>query len=129
VPAQEPVERPAPEPGRQQPLLAHGRRRSRGGRGRRGMGRNSAFGNHPKDGANLDRCAFGNHNFCQCACGLGVNLKCHFIGFKLNQRLIDRDTVTGLLHPLGNGRFRHRFTKGRDLDFGCHFCSRLSLVD
>ena len=41
----------------------------------------------------------------------------HLVGFELDQRLVDRDGVAGLLEPLADGRLGDGFAEGGNADF------------
>ncbi len=82
-----------------------------------------AFADRAENGADRNRLADLDRNFRQHARSRRRHFHRHLVGFELDQRLIHRHGVAGLLEPLRDRRLRHRFAECRHLDFRGHSLS------
>ena len=107
--------------------LGSGRRLRR--RRRRGLGRRraGAFLDLAEQRADRDGVAVLGRDGGERAGGGRRHLDRHLVGFELDQRLVDRDRIAGLLEPLADGRLGDGFAEGRDADFSHDWLSSRSI--
>ena len=96
-------------------------RRLGGRRGRFGGGSRRAFIDLPEQRADRDGFAILGDDVAERACGRGRDFDGDLVGLELDQRLIDRDGVAGLLEPTADGGFGHGFAERRHANFSHDF--------
>jgi hypothetical protein len=100
-----------------------GRRvRGLGGRGSR-LGGGASFVDLPEQCTDRDRFAILGNDLAQRAGRRRRNFDGDLVGFKLDQRLVDRNRIAGLLEPAADGRLGDGLAERRNADFSHGFVS------
>src|SRR6185437_934486 len=103
-------------------LRGRRRRRSRGSLRLRRGGSAGAVGDLAEQRADRDRVAVFRRDVGEDAGGRRRHLDRDLVGLELDQRLVDRDRVAGLLEPFADGGLGDGFAERRDANIGHDLC-------